>query len=65
METAALRLDEGAVLLDIWTFTSWCQQVGRLNVIRTNLLTANALDRVQAMFNDAFGVKERQYALAA
>ena len=42
----------GAEMLDIWTFTIWCQQAGSLNVIRTNRISANLTQKLSG-FRDS------------
>ncbi|CAN5452900.1 hypothetical protein BH10PAT3_BH10PAT3_5890 [soil metagenome] len=52
-------------MLDIWTFTSWCQQAGCLNVIRTNLIDAESLKSIAKQVASAFSVGNEAFALAA
>ena len=54
-KSAQLHLDnEGLNRFDIWTFTNWCQQAGRLNVIRTTKLDANFVSKVKATLASVF-----------
>lgn len=39
----------GAVKLDIWTFTSWCQQVGSSERYPDKLIDAKVSDRVAGL----------------
>lgn len=57
--------DEGLNCFDIWTFTSWCQQAGCLNVIRTNLIDANPLEKMAKQVASLFEARNEAFALAA